>query len=103
MKFCDVCDALMLTTKRGYECPKCGEIKPIDKIEFKVDKNNRTEPVYKVKTNFAALKVRQVCPKCGNNEAYRRLSNTYGEHAGVKSERSIKRYKCTKCGHSWTV
>ncbi|MFP3951039.1 MAG: hypothetical protein ACLFVP_02710 [Candidatus Bathyarchaeia archaeon] len=103
MRFCDDCGSLMLTNKRGYKCPKCGMIKPIKEIKYRVEKIDRAEPVYLVKDAGTALKVRRTCPRCGNNEAYRNLSMGSGEHAGIKRERIIERYKCIECGNSWTV
>jgi hypothetical protein len=30
------------------------------------------------------------------------ISFISGEHAGVRQERSMERFTCAKCGHSWT-
>ena len=55
---------------------------------------NRSEDEY--------VKVSQVCPKCGNEEAFRWFSGVSGEHAGVRRERTIEHFKCAKCSHSWS-
>jgi DNA-directed RNA polymerase subunit M/transcription elongation factor TFIIS len=42
------------------------------------------------------------CPQCGNHEAFSWSSQITGEHAGVRQERTLKRFKCTRCLHAWT-
>jgi DNA-directed RNA polymerase subunit M/transcription elongation factor TFIIS len=103
MKFCDVCGSLMGTFIKGYQCPKCGEIHELDNIEYKVEKENRAEPVYVVKNTSNAVKVNRICPNCSHYEAYRRVIVSMGEHAGVNNDRSVERYQCIDCGHSWVV
>lgn len=48
------------------------------------------------------VKVSQECPKCGYKEAFHWFSVVSGEHAGVRRERTIEHFKCTKCSHTWT-
>jgi DNA-directed RNA polymerase subunit M/transcription elongation factor TFIIS len=47
------------------------------------------------------IKVSRVCPNCGNGEALRLISSVSGEHAGVRQERTVDHFRCTKCSHSW--
>jgi len=104
MKFCEKCHAYMRETTDGFVCTKCGyqvktEIVGVVKMEAKpgsaVDVLDPSKLGYK--------KVVQVCPRCGNEEAFHSLGLVSGEHAGVRQERSMQRYTCTKCGHSWSV
>jgi transposase-like protein len=92
----------MKKTKEGYVCSKCGnqlaaEIVDVVKIEAADKPTVILDP-----SKLEYMKVAEVCPSCGNNEAFRSLSFTSGEHAGVRQERAIERFACTKCGHSWT-
>jgi len=94
----------MKGTKDGYVCSKCGnrteapivdviKIKPPDSPAVVLD----MEPE---KQEYA--KVTETCPRCGNAEAYHSLGLVSGEHAGVRQERTMERFVCTKCGHTWT-
>jgi len=91
----------MKGTKDGYVCSKCGQkmatsivdvvkIQPPDKPTVVLDTS---------KLDYA--KVAETCPNCGNNEAFHSLGLVSGEHAGVRQERTMERFVCTKCGHSW--
>jgi DNA-directed RNA polymerase subunit M/transcription elongation factor TFIIS len=102
MKFCEKCGGYMRTTKEGYICSKCGyqlkaevvdtvKITPAEKPTDIVD---APSPEY--------MKVAATCPRCGHNEAFRSLGFVSGEHAGVRQERAMERFVCTKCGHSWS-
>ncbi len=103
MKFCEVCGSFMVRTARGLRCPKCGEVVTLDVIEVRRAEKPVVEPVYVIENvGDEALKVAQRCPQCGNNEAYRSVHTTQGEHAGVKQDRSIERYTCSRCHYSWT-
>lgn len=105
MKFCDNCGSYMKKTKRGYFCRKCGNV---------VQASTGTQPTGVKRTNDSSVvhvvndsrheyvKVSQVCPKCGNNEAFRWFSRVSGEHAGIRRERTIEHFKCTRCSHLWT-
>lgn len=105
MKFCDRCGSYMTETKNGYFCRKCGNVIPV-KTEMQpkdVKKVERSSSIYIVnRSEDEYVKVSQACPKCGNGEAFRWFSEVSGEHAGVRRERMIEHFKCTKCSHSWT-
>jgi DNA-directed RNA polymerase subunit M/transcription elongation factor TFIIS len=47
-------------------------------------------------------RVHRPCSQCGNPEAFSWLSQIDGEHAGVKQERTLKRFQCTRCFQTWT-
>ena len=105
MKFCNKCGSYMKKTKNGFLCRKCGNViyantrmqsRNMKKIE-------RSSSIYIANSSEDEyVKVSQVCPKCGNKEAFRWFSGVSGEHAGVRRERTIEHFKCTKCSHSWT-
>jgi predicted RNA-binding Zn-ribbon protein involved in translation (DUF1610 family) len=87
----------------GFECPRCGWTKRADVIKVKTGPQNEPEPVYVISGTENAIVVQRTCPKCGNAEAYRTITVAIGEHAGVNTDRSVQRYKCTECGHTWIV
>jgi len=103
MKFCDKCGTFMKLNNSGYSCPKCGKIEYIDLIEVKREKKKEPEKIYVITDrNSDSFKVNRNCPRCGFSEAYKIVFSTQGEHAGVKQDRSLIKYTCTKCGHTWT-
>ncbi len=102
MKFCDRCGSYMEMTAEGYLCPRCGNVIQADEIEVKRAKEPQAEAVYVVKgAEEDSLRVNRTCPLCGHHEAFRYISASSGEHAGVKQERTVNRYKCAKCLHTW--
>ncbi|RLF80411.1 transcription factor S, partial [Thermococci archaeon] len=78
MKFCPKCGNIMLPDKkRGvFVCRKCGYEEPLDpeaaskyKITQKIKHEREDIPV--IEQDVATLpKVKVICPKCGNDEAY---------------------------------
>ncbi len=105
MKFCDKCGSYMTETSKGFSCTKCGNLIPIDIVEVKQIKQSEESPVDVVddsKKEKEYAKANETCPQCGNSEAFHSLGLISGEHAGVRQERSMERFTCTKCGHSWT-
>ena len=102
MKFCDSCGSFMATTPQGYLCPKCGAKVEVETIEVKRERRPRVEPVYEMNGSKATNPiVNRDCPRCDSKEAYRTVRDTQGEHAGVKQDRSVERFTCVECGHSW--
>ena len=93
----------MTASADGYVCLRCGNRLMIDVIEYRITRESRAEPVYTVKVDSDAVRVNQTCPRCGHHEAYRRVSTSTGEHAGVKVDRSVEHYRCVKCGNTWVV
>jgi DNA-directed RNA polymerase subunit M/transcription elongation factor TFIIS len=103
MRFCDGCGSFMGTTPQGYLCPKCGAEVETDTIEVRRERRSRAEPIYVMDgSNAMSPTVNRECPSCDSLEAYRTVLTTQGEHAGVKQDRSLERYTCVDCGHSWT-
>ena len=103
MKFCKKCGTFMKLNNIGYSCLKCGTVEYIDQIEVNMEEKKELKTVYIVdERRKDSCKVNRTCPHCGFNEAYRIVLATQGEHAGVKQDRSLVKYTCTKCGHVWT-
>ncbi len=101
MKFCEICNSLMLPSKRGYECTKCNVAVSADVIQYNIERHSRAEPVYVVKNESQNIIVANTCPKCGYNQVNKRIASTIGEHAGVKSDRTILKFRCIACGETW--
>ena len=102
MKFCDKCGGYMTMTKEGYVCSKCGntmKTEIVDVVKIK-SADKPTEVLDTSKLEY--MKVNETCPLCGNKEAFHSLGFISGEHAGVRQERAMERFTCTKCGHSWS-
>jgi predicted RNA-binding Zn-ribbon protein involved in translation (DUF1610 family) len=87
--------------EKGYECLRCGWKKKASIITIKTAPQNEAEPVYVMSGLDDAIKVARLCPTCGHSEAYRNITVAIGEHSGVKSDRSVERFKCAKCGYTW--
>lgn len=95
----------MKETKNGFLCRKCGNMIPAKARTETEDMKEieRSSSIYIVNgSEEEHAKVSQVCPKCGNGEAFRWFSGVSGEHAGIRRERTVEHFKCTKCSHSWT-
>jgi DNA-directed RNA polymerase subunit M/transcription elongation factor TFIIS len=92
----------MTKTRDGYICSKCG-----NKTQAEIVEVTQMGPPDKPTDILDASKleykrVSETCPKCGNAEAYHSLGFVSGEHAGVRQERAMERFTCTKCGYSWS-
>jgi len=95
----------MKKTRDGFECRKCGNVVHASTgIQTKnMKKIERSSSIYVVDSSEDEyVKVSQVCPKCGNEEAFRWFSGISGEHAGIRRERTVEHFRCTKCSHSWS-
>lgn len=103
IEFCDRCGSFMQQAKGGYECPRCGWTKLAGLIEVKTGPESEPEPVYVMSGTEGAIVVDRTCPRCGNREAYHTITVALGEHAGVNTDRSVERFRCTECGHIWVV
>ena len=107
MKFCDKCGSYMQETKDGFVCRRCGNLIPVDtRTRMQTEEMASTERSSSIhiieSSEDEYVKVSQVCPKCGHDEAFRWFSRVSGEHAGIRRERTIEHFKCTKCSHSWS-
>jgi DNA-directed RNA polymerase subunit M/transcription elongation factor TFIIS len=105
MKFCSKCGSHMKKTKNGFLCRKCGNLIHANaETQLKnMKKTKHPSLVYVVNNSEDEYaKVSQACPKCGNKEAFHWFSVVSGEHAGIRRERTVEHFKCTKCSHTWT-
>lgn len=105
MEFCSKCGSYLQKTKYGFLCPRCGNKVRADAAapQMQTAKTNQSSPIYIADASREGYEtVHQTCPKCGNTEAFRRLAGVLGEHAGVRSERTLKQFTCAKCGHRWS-
>ena len=103
MKFCEKCGSYMRAEKGGFKCSKCGHTILAESIEVKTIEQQAPSPIAVIgDSETEQAKVQETCPACGNPEAIRSISFVSGEHAGVRQERSMERFKCAKCGHTWT-
>ena len=105
MEFCDKCGSYMKKTEDRFVCQKCGKVtKAITEKQLgEKRKIEHSNSIYVVDSSpDKSAKVTQVCPNCGNEEALRWFSRVSGEHAGVRTERTIEHFKCTKCSHMWS-
>jgi len=104
MRFCERCHSYMRGTRGGFACSRCGHIVQTETIEVKKIRQQAVSPIDVIEgSDVEGKKTRKTCPKCDNPKAFRSLFFFSGEHAGVRQERSIERFTCTKCGHAWTV
>ena len=106
LKFCEKCGAYMKETRDGLVCSKCGhqlktEIVDVVKIAPRPSSAGVVDVLDPTKLEYR--KVAKVCPRCNNKEAFHSLGLVSGEHAGVRQERSMQRFTCTKCGYSWSA
>lgn len=105
MRFCPRDGILMMPVRRSnatiLRCPKCGYEEAIDneaKTAYKskaiIDKKN---DILIAAAAFETLpKVKAVCPKCGNEEAYMWMQQTR-----AADEPPTRFYRCAKCGYTW--
>ena len=103
MQFCPLCNSYMKPTKDGLLCRKCDHLIQITIAPKLNNKSTNTKIVF-IESDFNNLnsKERVLCPNCGNDEAFYSVHGVSGEHAGVKTERIIKHFKCVKCSNLWS-
>lgn len=105
MEFCEKCGTRMTTTKEGFVCPKCGNIKSV-KPRAQIMKEKARDDYGSIyvsgESTTSHSKVTRQCSKCGNKEAFHWFSGVAGEHAGIRQERTIEHFRCTRCAYSWT-
>ena len=105
MKFCSKCGSYLKRTKNGFLCRKCGNLVPVsaETETENMKKAGASSSIFIVDSSEDEyVRVSQVCPKCGNSEAFRWFYGVSGEHAGIRRERTIEHFKCTECSHSWS-
>jgi DNA-directed RNA polymerase subunit M len=96
--FCEKCRALMYPDKEFLVCRKCGFKKEKKGSNVVVSEKKEKEVTFiedKQKSNVLP-KTKELCTKCGNNEAYWILRQMRGS-----DEPESRFYTCTKCGYKW--
>ena len=94
----------MKKTRVGFFCPKCWNVQRSD-VQFRKEPNETIKHLKSIhvvnNSKKDANTVLQRCPKCGNNKALKWVTMVSGEHAGVKRERIIEHFRCSKCSYKW--
>jgi len=97
--FCPECKRLMRPDRAAgvWRCSACGRTVPLGRgVEVRhTEPRGREVAVVESKTPTLP-KTAEVCPKCGNDEAYWVLRQTRGS-----DEPETRIFECTKCGHKW--
>jgi DNA-directed RNA polymerase subunit M/transcription elongation factor TFIIS len=103
MDFCSECGSLMRHKAEGLVCPKCGKMIPPkpDDIGRNLKKETGKTLFVVEESKDKYMKIDHLCPVCGNGEAFSWSTTSIGEHAGVRQERTIEHFRCTKCMHTW--
>ena len=103
LEFCSNCGTALKESGADLWCPKCGKVvKASQKVDVKPRVKDKPDSIYVVDAaENSAPRVSRTCPECRNGEAYQWVSSISGEHAGVRRERTIAHFRCTRCGHSW--
>jgi len=80
-----------------WRCAACGTKVPLGAGVEVVHATATRRHVAVVETKTPTLpKTQELCPKCGNGEAYWVLRQTRGS-----DEPETRIFECTKCGHKW--
>jgi DNA-directed RNA polymerase subunit M/transcription elongation factor TFIIS len=105
MEFCEKCGSRMTLTKDGLLCPKCLCVvrgKPSLQLEKK-KKENGANGIFVTGVSAESIsKISRACPQCGNKVVFHWFDDVLGEHAGVRQERTVEHFRCSKCAHTWT-
>jgi len=103
MKFCDRCGTYMERTMKGFLCPKCKNQVSARALDVNTFDASSPNPVYVLdgREKVEYVRISHTCPRCGNQLAVRWFSAASGEHAGVKRERTVEHFRCTKCSFTW--
>jgi len=103
MQFCPKCGLALTPTKKEkvvvLACPKCGkETRRGDPVVQKLEKVRESVVVIgKNEKNVRTLpKLKVICQKCGNGEAFYWMVQTRGG-----DESSTQFFRCTECGVTW--
>jgi DNA-directed RNA polymerase subunit M len=96
MEFCPKCGSVLVEKRKNFGCLKCNYVaKGKIKLESTEDLNEMKETVVvKDKETNVMPTVAEICPKCGNKEAY-----FWTSQMRAADEAETKFFKCTKCNH----
>jgi len=104
--FCPECGSLLRSKKNAsgeliLYCPEHGEItgkeiKLRDSVKKKEKRIILPSEKEQKEAEESKLTAKEVCPKCGNNEAYVEIVQTRSA-----DEAPTRFLTCKKCGHKW--
>ena len=96
--FCPKCKALMYPEKENIVCRKCGYQQEKTSKTVVVSKQNEKELTLVENNEIEDIlpKTKNLCPKCGNKEAFWILRQMRGS-----DEPESRFYTCTKCKYRW--
>ena len=98
MEFCPKCGTILVKKTKHFSCPKCRYVSR-EKIKLiaseKIENKNKINVLKKDASNVWP-KVKETCPKCGNDEAY---THTVQMRSGDEGETIF--FRCTKCSYQW--
>jgi len=85
-------------------CPKCRKVMHADaKLKAKSGSVKDSAAIYVVEKSVEDhAHITRNCPKCRNPAAFHWFSTVSGEHAGIRRERTVEHFQCTKCSYSWS-
>lgn len=99
LEFCPKCGAMLLPKDNELKCG-CGYVKDLasNKNEYSVSqKLNEKQGVVDMGEHIdLRSKINEVCPECGNREAYYELKQTRSA-----DEAPTRFFECAECGHKW--
>ena len=102
MEFCPKCGAMMLPKEGVLTCNSCGYSEDLsNEEEYAISRKKELEEVedtVKMLGDDVDIRptTREICPECGNDEAYYDLKQTRSA-----DEAPTRFFTCTKCKHSW--
>lgn len=96
--FCPKCKSLMRTESEFFVCGKCGFKKKKEGTNIIVSKQKEKEIIIVDNEEKIDIlpKIKILCPKCNNGEAYWVLRQMRGS-----DEPESRFYTCTKCKYRW--
>jgi len=98
MEFCPKCGSILVEKEKKYGCPKCS-YRAKGKVKIEASEKIIKAPevgIIKDKDTDVFPTTSDICPKCGNREAY-----FWSTQTRSADEAETKFYKCTKCKYTW--
>lgn len=98
MEFCEECGAMLKEENGKLKCTRCSyTTKKKGKIESteKIDKQEEVGVIKEKDTDIMPT-TDEVCPECGNEEAY-----TWSKQTRASDESATIFFKCTECSKTW--
>ena len=99
MEFCPECGAMLLPNDNKLKC-SCGYTKDLasNSKEYSVSREVKSKQgvVDMGEAIDLRSKITEICPECGNNEAYYELKQTRSA-----DEAPTRFFECAECGHKW--